>query len=88
MDILSELTTWNKEHMLVMTYAALKGTESTLKNVHDGIVKPFPFIDYIVIMDTSDDIGWRVIFAEVFAPFFCLFQVIPTTLVTFFLFVG
>ena len=42
---------------------------------------------------TTDSLGQATFFAasadlKVFAPFFCLFQVIPTTLVTFFLFVG
>lgn len=61
------------------TYTALKDTEPALKDIHDGVVEPFPFVNHIVIMDDGHEISGGVIFSKVLQPLFFLFRVIPAT---------
>ena len=66
-----------------MTYAALQDAEPTLEDIHDRVVQSLPFVDHVVIVDSSNDIGGRVIFPRVFQSFLLLLWFIPTALFTF-----
>jgi hypothetical protein len=57
----------------------LEDAEGPFKDIHDGIVKPFPVINHIIIVDTSNYIGRAIIFSMVFEPLFSLVVVVPPT---------
>lgn len=61
------------------TDLALENTETTLENVHDGIVDSLPLVDDLVIMNTHNDIGRRIVFALALALIDGLLRV-PTLL--------
>jgi Na+-transporting methylmalonyl-CoA/oxaloacetate decarboxylase beta subunit len=61
------------------TYTALKNAETALKDVHDWVVQALPVVDDIVIMNTCDKIGRRIIFVILLQSLLDLFRFIPTT---------
>ena len=60
-------------------YLALKHAQSSLKDIHDGVVDAFPVVDDFVVVDACDQEHRPVILARLlYALCLCFFR-IPTT---------
>lgn len=60
-----------------VAYSALQDAESTLKNVHDGIIGAFPSIDRLIVMDSRYEICWSIVFSVLFQSALSLNGIVP-----------
>lgn len=71
-----------------ITHLALKDAKTSLKDVHDRVVQPFPVVDNSVIMDSGDNVCRSVIFTMFFQSLLPLLRFEPAPLLTFRVFYG
>lgn len=60
-----------------MSHLALENAETALENVHDRVVQALPVVDYIVVVNSGNDEGWRVVFAVFLDALFLLLGLVP-----------